>query len=346
MMKKTLIALAVASTAFSVQAAEIYSSGGTTVEVYGQANVGLDKTKDTRFDLKNDESRLGFKVTQKVSPALSAIAGYELRFDDPDADATEVGNFTDPRTHKAYAGLKFNGVGTLTFGRQSTTIDDIALSEYGYGVNKGVVFLPKDGDRTIKFRIDEVHGFSLGADYSFKGSSDKDAAVKERLVTAGLFFNHDFNGVGFKLNGGYAQQVDGLDRPVATTGVNVTDKIVSNGFIVSTEVSYDRFAIAADYNQAKVENKDVAAVPDVKTHAYQVAVKYDFRDDVTGYARYNQKEVKIDDYKETSKTYGVGASYKLHKNVVTYAQFDRTEFKVDGDKENDNAVSLGLRVYF
>ncbi|WP_424406013.1 porin [Pasteurella sp. PK-2025] len=147
-MKKTIVALAVAAVAAtSANAATVYNQDGSKVEVNGSVRVLLEKAKDKRTDLKDNGSRIVFKGKQDLGNGLSALAYSELRFsakeDVLDAQGKKVKNFkgdtvkkdrfgNDVTLRRLYAGFAYEGVGTLTFGKQLTIGDKVGYSDYSY----------------------------------------------------------------------------------------------------------------------------------------------------------------------------------------------------------------------
>lgn len=357
-MKKTIlnqVLLATfALTSATAMAATVYTDKGTQVDLYGRFGAYFDKTKDTNTDLKDDKTRLGFKVTHELSQDLTALGGVELRFSDVNK------RFSDPVTHDAYAGFKYNPVGTLTFGRQATTADDLALSKYAYQ-HEDVTLAPTQGDRTIKFRSasfgQEGWGYiSAGVDHTFKGSTNKDANIRQASTGAGLFYTNNFGEVGFKLNGGYVYSQN--DGTMANTNYAfITDpttiKQIEKAWLVGTELTYGDFATAFDYSQNLISHKDLEAKQKqdlVRYDALQFAVKYNASKETTLFAAYQYKSAKdrvSGTTQDKSYQYTLGADYKLHKNVVTYAQIDTTKYKsFEGDKKTEVGGAVGLRVLF
>ena len=224
-MKKTLLALTTAAfLAGSAQAATIYNTKDTTLDLDGSVRVVLQKHKGETTDLKDDDSRVGLKVTQKVSDGLSAFAGTEFRFNlDNDADAN--GQKEDSIYVKSlYAGLKFDSVGSLSFGRQANLIDMASKSNVGYRFEKviGDLGFADYSKKSVKFVSDDFAGLRFGADYAFGSNTDKDAPVHDRTVTAGLFYNTKVSDVDL---GASAVYYDGRAADVTTgTAVKVDTK--------------------------------------------------------------------------------------------------------------------------
>ena len=172
-MKKTLVALAVAAVAAtSANAAVVYNQDGTKVEVAGSFRVLLSKNTGERADLKNAGSRVIIKGTQDLGDGYSALANLEIRF-----DANDKKSFGDIEAKRVYAGFAKEGVGTLTFGKQPTNLDDVAVSDYTYDLG-GIKQTKTDGDKVAKFRSADFAGFSFGLDYLF---GEK---IKMNLTTA------------------------------------------------------------------------------------------------------------------------------------------------------------------
>lgn len=344
-MKKLLSVLTLSAlAATSAQALEVYKSGETSLETYGRFGALLTRYQDKHTSIQDDESRIGFKVTHNINKDLQVLGGVEFRFSDP-----ATGDFTDPVTRDAYAGLKYAPVGTLTLGRQSTTADDVALSKYAYG-NNNVILAPQAGDRVAKFRSAEWGSdasgyFSFGADYSFMGSSDKGANNKSYAYGGAVFYRGHFGDFGVKANGSY------YDVKKRFSDTHQAD---SDVWSAGLELSYDRFALATDYSHAKNKtrlrsNEQVVAKNDQK--ALQVAAKYAVTDDVNVFTAWQQRQDKVMDTKITQNQWALGADYKLHPQVITYAQVNVSKataktggMKTKGDTETGGAI--GLRVLF
>lgn len=346
-MKKTLVALSVmALSSVAMADTTIYQQDGSTLSVYGRFGAMLDKTEQTNVDLKDDESRIGFKVEHAINEDTSALGAVEFRFSDANR------RFSDPTTHDAYAGLKHKQYGTLTLGRQATTADDIALSKFAYA-HENVTTLPTQGDRTIKYRSADFGGFSFGADYTFLGSTDKDVDVRSRAATAGLFYNQTFNDVNFRLNAGYANAQYSVDTFNDVYGVSTTalgQKYKEQGWMVGSQIGYGDLTVGVDYSHSELKGELASySTPKLKADGFQVAAKYQITPELGAFTAYQYKKVKYEDTVNLrSDQYTLGVDYKLHKNVVTYAQVDvlKNKDRVENLSSSDVGGAVGLRVYF
>lgn len=357
-MKKTLVALAVAAfAATSANAVVVYNQDGTKVEVEGSVRLILEKAsskvktngtetgESKRADLKNDGSRLWVKASQDLGEGFSAIGGLELRFNgDSYDDNTSNSSFGNPTTRQLFAGFKNEDVGTLTFGRQETTLDAVQLSDftYTYGGNNN---LTDFGFKSVKFKSTEWEGFSFGADYIFGDSAkDKKAANYKNGYGLSAFYSTELaDDVALNLSAGLGQ-----DRFDAIGTNNAETKVTNWRTAAQLVAGPAAFGIEYGQGSAKVQN-----VTDTKAKVLLVSAKYQVLEPATVYAQYQRVQVKDVDAapvatKVTENKYIVGADYKFNKHVVTFVEYKhaRTSTNVADVKGRDNALALGLRVFF
>jgi len=195
-MKKTVIALAIAALAAAgtSSAATVYNQDGTKVELGGSMRIFLGKLgENQRGNLVNDGSRINIKASQALENGLSAFAGYELRFE---RDALKnkqnaENDFGDPTTRKLFVGFGFENVGKLSFGRQSTTADDVVGDSLYYDSGALNPLITR-ADKSVKFSSAEFGGFSFGVDYLF-GNAQK-YTTNNRYKSGyqvGAFYNYE-----------------------------------------------------------------------------------------------------------------------------------------------------------
>ncbi|MBE2893703.1 porin [Spirabiliibacterium falconis] len=335
-MKKTLVALAVAAVAAtSANAAVVYDNDGSKVEVKGSLRVLLARDGDQRGDLKNNGSRLKFNAQQDLGNGLSAFGNVEIRFGEHKLlDNEDESTFGNPVTKRLYAGLKQEGVGALSFGRQLTNGDDVELGEYSY-VWGGNNNLTTESRKSIKFRSADFNGFSFGLDYLF-GTALKDAPqglenvynkARKNGYGAAVFYTTPFTeGVNMNLAAGYGQDKN-----------NAGDTQIN--WRAAAEFEFGPAALAANYGQSKLKGDNT------KTTYLLVGGKYTIADTSTLYGQW-MREKTTDE--SALNSYVAGVDYKLHKNVVTFVEFARAQKWNDAESKKDyeNKYGAGLRVYF
>lgn len=348
-MKKTLVALAVAAVAAtSANAAVVYNQDGTKVEVGGQFRVLMTKYTGEHADLKNPGSRVIIRGTQDLGDGYSALANLEVRFDKNDTDS-----FSDIEAKRVYAGFAKEGVGTLTFGKQLTNLDDVAVSDYTYDLG-GVKQTKNSANKVAKFRSADFAGFSFGLDYIFADDSNKNT-------------NEDNLGRGFGVSAFYTTPEFAADTKLnfeaGFSQVKITDDVNENAFTVATELVSGPFALGVDYSQKKRSDnangitdddysaKDVTAVLGGfnKVRELEVGAKYNYLDNASIYGEYiNGKATKANGNTYVKRnTFILGTDYWFTKSVVAYLEGGTTKLKDQADnKATDNKIGVGFRVYF
>ncbi|AWX13561.1 porin [Mergibacter septicus] len=349
-MKKTLVALAVAAlAATSANAAVVYNQDGTKLDINGSVRVLLNKSTKTRTNLGNDGSRINFSAKQDLGNGLSAQGYLRLKVNKDDASELVA--------DKLYAGLGYDGVGTLTLGKQYTTADDVALGDYTYkwGGNSP---LTTDGKKVAKFRSADFSGFSFGADY-LVGNKEKGGEGLKQGYGVSAFYTANFaEDVTLNFNAGYTTQKNILAKDALTKAEkkvkdasDINDiidavKLVSNkskSWLVATELTSGPVSVGVSYGQAKLNLGNIIKneiEEDLKVKAFLVGANYNVTDAAKVYAQYNRTTVNNDG---KLNGYILGTGYKLHENVETFLEVAR--FKASEHKAN-NLVGVGFRVNF
>lgn len=335
-MKKTIVALAVAAfAATSANAATVFNQDGTKVDVSGSVRLLLQKESGKRTDLKDKGSRVSFKASHELGGGLSALAYTELRFSRKE--------FGDSVTLKRlYAGFDYEGVGTLTFGKQLTIGDDIELAKYNYNLT-GVNRLVTSGDKVVHFKSANFNGFRFGADYVLAKDPSKNDAQGKKLTNknafvVGALYSRTMGEFGFGLKTGYSQE-------------RVSQDVKNRAFTVATELSYGPFAAGVDYSQEKsskdakqVEWRD--SVMYNKVRELELGLKYQIVEPSKVYSNIVWGKAEDNMNKARLRAYVFGVDYKLHKQVITYLEGGTFRYKKDNVSSRDNKVGVGLRVYF
>ncbi|OBX02974.1 membrane protein [Gallibacterium genomosp. 3] len=343
-MKKTLVAVAVAAlAATSANAAVVYNQDGTKVEVGGQVRLVLSKNKNERSDLKYGDSRLSAQATHELGNGYSALGNIEVRFNDVSNEEEKDGS---AYAYNLYAGFAKDDIGTLTFGRQDTNLDDLGISDYTYDLGD-VNQTNTHSNKAIKFRSAEWNGFSFGLDYFFGGAVKNSANEQNEKGWGGaLFYTAEVaNDTTLTLNGGFSK----VKTFVRDTNSNtIAADYNKNAFIVGAELASGPFAVAVDYSQSKLTNQvDVDGFN--KVRALELGLKYNYLENASVYGEYQYVKSTSYDKSQYEKAHNfiLGTDYELTKNVVTYLEAGTFQSKdQDNNKDRDNQIGLGLRVYF
>ncbi|WP_424407643.1 porin [Pasteurella sp. PK-2025] len=350
-MKKTIVALAVAAVAAtSANAATVYNQDGSKVEVNGSVRLKLEKVTGKRTDLLDNGSRVTFNASQDLGEGLSALAQAEIRFS-KDALGDQV------RNSRLFAGFKYADVGTLTFGKQLTTGDDVGVSDFSYlygGINQVI----GGGDRVIKFRSVDFNGFSFGADYLF-GEVDQAKAKTDAYVVSG-FYKRKIGDVGLAIDLGHSHANKAKDPTQTTPAV----KYAENAYTAGVQVSYADVTVGVDYSRVKASkgqnvgykikhatspSNKVILTGFNKAELVELGLKYQVTEKSKVYGEYiwgkgsfaakNAPSVRVN-------AFVLGADYKLHKNVLTFVELVNLKAKHNNNSARGKAIATGLRVYF
>ena len=357
-MKKTVIALAIAALAAAgtSSAATVYNQDGTKVELGGSMRIFLGKLgENQRGNLVNDGSRINIKASQALENGLSAFAGYELRFE---RDALKnkqnaENDFGDPTTRKLFVGFGFENVGKLSFGRQSTTADDVVGDSLYYDSGALNPLITR-ADKSVKFSSAEFGGFSFGVDYLF-GNAQK-YTTNNRYKSGyqvGAFYNYEIAD-NHKFDAAAVYTVDQFDTQTSSE----TDQ-KNHTWVLATHYQLQDLKLGAAYGQGV--NKYRTQDDKNKSKYIFLEAKYDLNG-LTGipttfglqWERLSKKydtdataPKAQDDCKTIKNHYIAVVDYKFNKYVVPYVQYTRATKKDNlGQRTNENIYGAGLRVHF
>ena len=266
-MNKTVLALAVLAMSSTAVMAQ-------SVTIYGKLDLGVGKLLGTKEKTMMDASgsRLGFRGVEDLGNGLSAVFGFEHRFD-PDTGAAQ-GPFW-----KGYSNVGLKGsFGTVTMGRQynpafsivqnnidpfggdtvgetrsnlmletgKVRVNDSFLYRYSangvdfgvsYGVEKGSDNAGDKSDRPFAI----AGGYTAGpfwAGVSFENPGDED----DRLLTAGARYDFGF----LALSGGVS---DGRH----------SEDVKVRGYLIGVDVPLGGGNLLAAYGRSRAESTTVSS---------------------------------------------------------------------------------------
>ncbi|MDO9912299.1 porin [Glaesserella parasuis] len=356
-MKKTLVALAVATFAASASAVTVYENEGTKVDFDGQLRLLLEKqaskekgksSTDGHTNLKNNSSRFGISIKHNINENLYGFGRYETRLGSGSKNAAE---WDDVTTDEAYVGL--GGYGhEISFGKQAVIGDSIGQAGFDkvYGVGtggikysanntnkKGFDILTASSDSAINYTYTGIEGLTLGANYNVANERDNKGEVKVDSTKSGF-------GLGAKYTAKIAESQSvtvaaGYTHDDYKSGaVNKKDK---DGVYFGLKYVNAPFTVAVDGGHGVVKTDNVKE----KIDFVRTGARFDVTPKSGVYGNYSYGTYKDKAYKATAHQFMLGADYKLHKQVVTFVEGRLIKNKDSNNKKvTDQALGVGLRV--
>ena len=319
----------------AANAAEVYNKDGNKLDLYGKVD-GLHYFSDNK-DVDGDQTymRLGFKGETQVTDQLTGYGQWEYQIQGNSAE-----NENNSWTRVAFAGLKFQDVGSFDYGRNYGVV---------YDVTSWTDVLPEFGGDTY-------------------GS---DNFMQQRGNGFATYRNTDFFGLVDGLN--FAVQYQGKNGSVSGEGMtnNGRDALRQNGDGVGGSITYDYegFGIGAAVSSSKrtdAQNTQTYNATRVgslgwanKAQNFEAVAQYQFDFGLRPSVAYLQSKGKnlgtiagrnYDD-EDILKYVDVGATYYFNKNMSTYVDYkinllDDNQFTRDAGINTDNIVALGLVYQF
>ena len=308
-MKKTLLALAVLG--FAAGAASAQSN----VTVYGKLDLGLAKPLGTDAKGLADAggSRLGFRGSEDLGNGLSALFGFEHRFDPDTGAANKAATFW-----QGYSTVGLKGAfGSVNIGRQYAPAFSL-----------------------IQNQIDPFGGDTVG---QLRDVGMRPGGITKVRVAGSVRYDFSANGFNVAASLGEGDKNGGPDKPFSIAGnysagplfvgigyedpAGETDKLVSAGA---------RYNVGFATFSAGISTGTTAA--DLKARGYMVGadVPLGSGNVYTGFA-----EQKVDGV-TVSRKFGLGYHHKLSKRTKLYADFGH-DSKLASDK---SGYDLGIQHNF
>lgn len=312
-MKKTLVALSVLAAASSAQAAEIYNVDGSSLELTGRAFAIVETKKTeatgTDTDVHAYDSRLGFNVRHQVTDGVAAVGKFEFQLtEDKDHGL---------KNRDVYAGLDFTDTVTVTFGRQTTSFDDLSFrggfDEY-YGFSQDLEDRGRENG-IIKVTTANLNGLVASASYQFD----------EAGVTGATFagsYDADF---GLGLSAGYFDyKKSGVEDHAA-------------GFNLGASYTFGDAKVGVDYASEELFDKSEA-------DAYRLGGEYNI-DAYRLYAGYGAVENKpVGGAKTDSDGFYAGVAYAFGSKTTLF--IEGASYDKEGSASDEDMLALGMNVNF
>ncbi|WP_332398977.1 porin [Vibrio metschnikovii] len=318
-MKKTLVALLVASAATSVNAAEIYKSDDVSVNFYGQLRQHIEFTdkKNTDPKINPSSSRLGLDISYKAAEGFDIIGKFEFGV----GNTKEATNDRDHDLHvrQHYIGMK-SDYGVMTFGKRAPLADDIWGAEYSYFYGEDPYsFLKRSNfwqNNAIQYQF-ELDNSWVKAQYNL---SENDTAAE--LIE--LYVGTSFDALSLHTGASFLEDKTSA-QDVEKTYYEVTaEYALSNGTIGFTYA----------YNKSE-DNK---AKTSTKSDGYHLGGKLGVANKTSIYGGLQYIDTDAD-----VKNLYLGVEYMFAKWARTYVEYG---FNDTDNTKNENKFGIGARVYW
>jgi predicted porin len=338
-MKKTLLALAIAATATSVNAAEIYSNDDTKVGLKGEVDIYLTQSEVDNVvgtgSVKKDAdvstwAKIQLDAEQKLNDQFTAFASFEIESDGSNAKFDDVlaGFKTDTW------GMAFGETGDLAESADAIQKDDIT-NEGNYMGSTGGHHKESSGHGAV-FKGQFVEGFTIVADVNTEATDGVDNTYG---ISADYAFSNFSIGASY-IAGDAAENVDYL-----LTGVSASAEF-GGLYLAATYAQYEGnqgygyWDLASGYGNGETMGVAAAYQLDaVRLYTTYAVATTDERVSATGVVS------SIADVDSTNLV--VGADYAFRNNILFFAEYQTADFEVDGGADLDaDGVTAGVYYTF
>jgi outer membrane protein OmpT len=306
-MKKTLLALVVAAAATSVNAAEIYKSEDGSVDFYGQLRTEL-KFKDSddhKADLSSGSSRMGVDGSYALTDTIDVLGKVEVGV----RDNSDV----NVRQHIfGFAG----DFGTLKFGKQWTTSDDVYGADYSYFFGGSALrYSTLNGalhDSQIKYAYD-ADQFWVKAGWGLNENESNQDLYE-------LFVGTSFGDVALHAGGGLNKDYAfGADEDASIDGVEIENLFLE----FTVEYSLGDHLIGFTYYNAELSNGN--GPEKIDENGFSLAGIFQATDKTALYAGYEYTDQESKGFAINADEDGtvvyVGVEHKFNSWSRVYAEY-------------------------
>ncbi len=354
-MKKTVIALAIASTATSVSAVELYKSDIASIDFYGHIRTELKKDDGDEPTLRSGSSRTGIDANYRLNDGLTLQGKVEFGLRDEGAMTV--------RNH--ILGFKTDDYGTLSLGKQWVISDDAWGADYSYfygGSGLRHATLSKAVHNSlIKYTYD-ADNYWIKANYGVDSDNKEQELIElyagvsfgDLSFHAGAGKNTDKN---FEV-GKHKVAVNGDDK--VTVDQKVTHDLTNTYYQLTTEYKLGSGVIGFTYYNASIESNTSDWYID--EDAFSLGGKFKVADKTSVYAGYEftQYKTNVNNVKNEDFTNAyLGAEYLIASWARIYAEYgyrdgstlgysnQASDTQVAAKKfDSENRFAIGARVYW
>ena len=354
----------------AANAAEVYNKDGNKLDLYGKVD-GLHYFSDNK-DVDGDQTymRLGFKGETQVTDQLTGYGQWEYQIQ---GNAPESEN--NSWTRVAFAGLKFQDVGSFDYGRNYGVVYDVTswtdvLPEFGGDTYGSDNFMQQRGNGFATYRNTDffglVDGLNFALQYQGKNGSPSGEGALSPTNNGRTALKQNGDGYGTSLtydiydgiSAGFAYSNSkrlGDQNSKLALGRGDNAETYTGGLKYDANNIYLATQYTQTYNATRVGSLGWAN----KAQNFEAVAQYQFDFGLRPSVAYLQSKGKnlgvvagrnYDD-EDILKYVDVGATYYFNKNMSTYVDYkinllDDNQFTRDAGINTDNIVALGLVYQF
>lgn len=323
--KYSVVAFGVAAAgvmaAGSAQALALYENDTTKFDLYGRVHLLLERD-NAGVDFENQSSRLGFRLSHKITEGLTAFARSEIRYEaDENLDDGEGFN-----VRNSYLGVR-GAFGSIYGGNFDSIYNDNVSDVLNLDENRGYRSLNDGSQRgrgdTIAYESPVLNGFSFGVSTKFQNENVNSAGVvvEEEATTSQAYIAYQAGPLGLALGFDEANEDfdDGAEDSLVglSATYEVTPRLVLGG-LVEKQGDIRHYGISTVFNYGK--------------------------GDIYGVLSYAEDtDADLDDTQ-----WLLGMSYKFSKPMYAYIEYtDNSSYKVDVPRSvGQDYLTVGTRYSF
>ena len=358
----------------AANAAEVYNKDGNKLDLYGKVD-GLHYFSDDKsVDGDQTYMRLGFKGETQVTDQLTGYGQWEYQIQGNSAE-----NENNSWTRVAFAGLKFQDIGSIDYGRNYGVVYDVTswtdvLPEFGGDTYGSDNFMQQRGNGFATYRNTDFFGLVDGLNFavqyqgqngSVSGENDPDftghgitnngrKALRQNGDGVGGSITYDYEGFG--IGGAISSSKRTWDQNnTGLIGTGDRAETYTGGLKYDANNIYLAAQYTQTYNATRVGSLGWAN----KAQNFEAVAQYQFDFGLRPSLAYLQSKGKnlgvingrnYDD-EDILKYVDVGATYYFNKNMSTYVDYkinllDDNEFTRRAGISTDDIVALGLVYQF
>ena len=350
----------------AANAAEVYNKDGNKLDLYGKVD-GLHYFSDDKsVDGDQTYMRLGFKGETQVTDQLTGYGQWEYQIQGNSAE-----NENNSWTRVAFAGLKFQDVGSFDYGRNYGVVYDVTswtdvLPEFGGDTYGSDNFMQQRGNGFATYRNTDffglVDGLNFAVQYQGKNGSvsgegmtnNGRGALRQNGDGVGGSITYDYEGFGIGGAISSSKRTDDQNSPLYI-GNGDRAETYTGGLKYDANNNYLAAQYTQTYNATRVGSLGWAN----KAQNFEAVAQYQFDFGLRPSVAYLQSKGKnlgvingrnYDD-EDILKYVDVGATYYFNKNMSTYVDYkinllDDNRFTRDAGINTDDIVALGLVYQF